>query len=314
MSWISPKTQLLLLGAGELGSAFLPHLSSLPDVHITVGVRSIAKYTHLSSLTVSLRSIDLSGPSSSLIETFSKFNIIISATGFGSSAGVVTKLAQEVLEAGKLRKERDAESGKLWFFPWQWGVDYDITGDGDGLMPLFGEQRDVRDLLRSQAAQANVKWTVVSTGIFMSFLFEQFWGVVDRSKEDKITVRALRSWDHGTCVTDVSDIGKVLARIVAGDVESEDKVVYVSGDSITYSQLADTVERVVGKKIEREEWTEEYLREELEKDPGDLIKKYRLVFARDGVFWEKERTVNYQLKIPMLDVETYAKELLLDKS
>lgn len=295
------------MGAGELGTAFLPHLSALPNIHITIGVRTISKYTQLSGPNITLRSLDITGPSKELSETFAAFDTIISCTGFGQDAGTVTKLASEILTAGKLRK--DAGKGRLWFFPWQWGVDYDITGDGEGLMPLFGEQGEVRNLLRAKAVESNVKWTIVSTGIFMSFLFEQFWGIVDREGE-KITVRALRNWDHKVTVTDVSDIGKVLARIVAGDVESENRVVYVAGDTVSYGQLADIVERATGKEVEREEWSISHLKEELAKDPDNIIKKYRVVFARDGVWWDKELTANHQLGVPVRDVETYARQKL----
>jgi hypothetical protein len=291
-------------------------------------VRSIPKYTHLSRLNVSLTLIDLDWPSEKLSDVFSKYDIIVSATGFATSPGTVTKLAQEVLQAGRLRLSSGttgspdasvSKASKIWFFPWQWGADYDVTLDGHGLMPLFGEQKAVRDLLRKEASDAGVKWTVVSTGIFMSFLFEQFWGVIDRSGEGKagdgvgdgrVTVRALGSWDHGVVVTDVSDIGKVLARILEGALESEDKVLYVAGDSVTYAQLADTVSRVTGKEVHREEWSTEYLEEELSKDPENQIKKYRVVFSRPGVFWSKEGTVNQRLEIKTLDVETYARDVL----
>ncbi|KAJ4295605.1 hypothetical protein N0V90_007618 [Kalmusia sp. IMI 367209] len=303
---MSPTT-ILLIGAGELGTAFLPHLAALPDTHITIGVRTPAKYEQLSASNISLTPLDITGPSEALSKIFAKYDIVISATGFGQSAGTITKLAKEILDAGQLR--RKAGKSKLWFFPWQWGVDYDITGDGNGLMPLFGEQVEVRNLLRAEAAQHNVKWTIVSTGIFMSFLFEQFWGIVDRD-EDKVAVRALRNWDHKVTVTDVKDIGKVLARVVAGEVESENRVVYAAGDTVSYGQLADIVERVTKGKVRREEWTIPHLEAELSKEPDDLIKKYRLVFARDGVWWDKELTVNHKLGVPVVDVETYAQGLL----
>ena len=227
----------------------------------------------------------------------------------------MTKLALEVLEAGKLRQEQG--KARLWFFPWQWGVDYDITRDRNGLMPLFGEQQRVRDLLRTEAEQCGVQWTIVSTGVFMSFLFEPFWGIVGRpSQRDgvgeggkEIVVRCLRDWEHGVTVTDAHDIGRVLKRILAGDVRAENRVLYVAGDSVRYRDLADVVEKVVGREVVREAWGVEYLQEELNKDPNDGIKKYRLVFAGDGVWWEKKRTVNHQLGMEMMDVETYAKKL-----
>ena len=307
----SNPTQILLLGAGELGTAIHAAISSLPNTHITIGVRNPSKHTHLQSPTTSLAALDLTSPSETLIPHFAIYDAIISATGFASSPGSVTKLATEILSAGKLRARRG--QSRLWFFPWQWGVDYDITGDGAGLMPLFGEQKSVRDLLRAEAERSNVAWTVVSTGIFMSFLFEPFWGIVDREREASgvVTVRCLRDWEHGVTVTDVGDIGRVLARVLAGDVEGENRVLYVAGDSVRYGRLADIVEEVVGSgcRVVRESWSVDYLREELRKDPDDGIKKYRLVFAGDGVYWDKETTVNYQLGMAMKDVETFARKL-----
>jgi hypothetical protein len=305
----SPQTNILLLGAGELGTAFLPHLSALPNTHITVGIRTPSKYTHLQSPNISLTPIDLSSTSSSLAKTFSNYDILISATGFGADPSSVLKLAAEALQAGKLRKEQGKD--KIWFFPWQWGVDYDVIGDGEGMMPLFGAQRDVRNLLREKAEESNVRWTVVSTGIFMSFLFEQFWGIVDRSqeKEGRVVVRCLRDWDHKVTVTDVGDIGRVLARVVMGDVQADDRVLYVAGDTVSYSRLADIVKRVSGKQVEQETWSIEDLKRELDAAPDHGIKKYRLVFARDGVWWEMGRTVNKVLNMDMMDVETFARRL-----
>jgi hypothetical protein len=313
----TPQTSILLLGAGELGTAFLPYLTTLPSAHLTLGIRSPSSYTHLSTLypSLSLAHVDLSSPSAQLASTFSQYDILISATGFAASPSSLLKLAHEVLAAGKI-KEKDSKGngkGRLWFFPWQWGVDYDTTGDGAGLMPLFSAQRDVRNLLREQAGQSNVKWTVVSTGIFMSFLFEAFWGIVEKTKEEegegKMVVRCLKDWEHKVTVTHVDDIGRVLARILAGDVEGTNGVLYVAGDTVSYGELAGIVGRVSGCSVEREEWTIPYLEGELARDPEDGIKKYRLVFARDGVWWGKEKTVNEKLGMDMMDVETFAGEL-----
>src|SRR5690242_99275 len=291
------QIRILLLGAGELGLAVHTSISSLPNTHIALAVHSPQNYTHLSSPNTTLLSIDLTSPSPSLIETFSAYPIIISCTGFATSPGSVMKLAHEILSAGQLRQRR--EMGKLWYFPWQWGVDYDVTGDRNGVMPLFGEQKAVRELLRKEAEQSGVCWTVLSTGIFMSFLFEPFWGVVDRIAEHEkvLTVRCLGEWGHGFTVTDVGDIGRVIRRILTGDVEAENRVLYAAGDSVRYGELADIVGRVTGCDVVKEAWSVEHLQEELKKDPDDGIKKYRLVFSGDGVFWQKEKTVNHQLGI-----------------
>ncbi|KAF2659920.1 NAD(P)-binding protein [Lophiostoma macrostomum CBS 122681] len=223
---MAQRNEILLLGAGELGAAFLPHLATLAQTHVTIGVRTPSKYEHLSKDrdNVGLLTLDTTGPSEELSRIFAKFDTVISCTGFGQSPEGMSKLAEEVLRAGRIRAEEG--KGRVWFFPWQWGVDYDVTGDSEGLMPLFGEQVKVRNLLRKTAVQSNIKWTIVSTGIFMSFLFEQFWGMVDQ-EDRRIKVRALGSWDHKVSVTDVGDIGKCLAKVVAGDIESENRIVYV---------------------------------------------------------------------------------------
>ncbi|KAF1844996.1 NAD(P)-binding protein [Cucurbitaria berberidis CBS 394.84] len=300
-------TKILLLGAGELGTAFLPHLSALPNTHITIGVRSPQNYTHLTTSNITLTPLDLTSSSTHLAELFSHYDILISATGFGQDTTSIPKLATEALEAGKLRKARG--ESKLWFFPWQWGVDYDVTGDVDGLMPLFGAQKSVRNRLRAEAEDSHVQWTIVSTGIFMSFLFEEFWGIVERKGKGEVTVRSLRDWEHGVTVTDVQDIGRVLARIVAGDVDAENRVLYLAGDSIRYGELADLIGRVTGKEVVREAWSVDHLKEELRKDPENGIKKYRLAFAGEGVVWSSKGTVNYELGIDMLDLGTYVKRL-----
>jgi hypothetical protein len=275
-------------------------------------VRSPDKYTHLASPTTSLTQLDLNSDSASLAETFSQYDILISATGFAQAPGTVTKLANEALAAGKLRRERGR--GKLWFFPWQWGVDYDVTGDGAGLMPLFGEQKRVRDELRQHAADNHVTWTVVSTGIFMSFLFEPAWGMVQQGEEGgPVTVRCLGSWQHQVTVTDVKDIGRVLARIVAGDVPAEDRVLYAAGDTVSYGELAGLVQDARGEEVQREEWSVPYLEEELAKDPDNGLKRYRLVFAREGVWWDKANTVNSRLDMELTTVETWVKAALARK-
>lgn len=148
----------------------------------------------------------------------------------------------------------------------------------------------------------------------MSFLFEPFWGIVDRSREGsegKVIVRCLKDWRHGVSVTAERDIGRVLGRIVKGDVDARDKVVYVAGSSVAYGELAGMVQRVVGQGVvvERETWGVEGLREQARRDPGDGVKAYRVAFAGEGVAWDKKETVNEELGMEMLGVEEYAKEL-----
>lgn len=145
----------------------------------------------------------------------------------------------------------------------------------------------------------------------MSFLFSESWGIVSHSR-GKMSVTALRNWEHKVTVTHVDDIGRVVAMILDGDVDARDRVVYVAGQTVSYGELADIVGRVMGKEVKREALGIEYLEEELRKDPEDWLKKYRLVFAREGVWWDEEGTVNRKLGVEMVRVEEYARKVLVE--
>ena len=106
---------------------------------------------------------------------FTDYDIAISASGFVGGPSTQKHICQAVLQ-----------SRVKWFFSWQVGVDYDVIGKGSA-QPLFDEQLEVRETLRRQS---EVKWTLVSTGIFASFFFDKAFGVVDlhtSSGRDKVT-------------------------------------------------------------------------------------------------------------------------------
>ena len=190
------------------------------------------------------------------------------------------------------------------------------------------EQCAVRTLLREKSEKAGVEWTIVSTGIFMSFIFEDWFGIVEGLAEglksgergkvgEKVTVRALGGWGNKVTLTDVSDIGKVVAELVARPLEERNdkggSVVFTAGQTVTCMELADLVEGVLGEKtrVEREESTLDYLREELKKEPGDQLRKYRVLFATgEGFSWSEEKTINTKRGIETAGVERWLKERL----
>lgn len=293
-----PTNSILVLGAGELGHEILSSL-----------VNSRLFNTPSSPATISLlvRPTSLSNPSASkleqqnayrsqgiqlvpgdidnddqaaLAELFRPYTTVIHAGGMNSPPGTMTKITLAVLGAGV----------KL-YMPWQHGVNYDAIGreGGEG---LFSEQVGVRELLRGQRT---TEWVVLSCGIFTSFLFEDFWGVVKKEvSEDgreRIQVTALNSWDDVITTTTAEDIGRCAAELVLDPAAPKNQPVYIAGDTLTYGELADTIQRVTGKEVVRNVWPVEYLREESRKTPGDKLKKYRVVFAEGtGLSWPLEGT------------------------
>lgn len=306
---MSHDNSILVLGAGELGMAMLRSLvqraGPTSGVSVAVLLRPSAMDSHnpdkrkaidaLRALGVEPIAGDLSAQSvAELATVFGRFDTVISCTGFVGGRGVQRKITQAVLEAGVKR-----------FFPWQFGVDYDVIGRGSA-QDLFDEQLDVRDLLRSQD---RTEWVIVSTGMFTSFLFEPSFGVVDLAQN---TVNALGSWDNAVTVTTAEDIGALTTGIVFAEPRIANQVVYVAGDTVTYGHLANTVERVLGLNVRRAEWRVPELKRQLAEMPDDSIRKYRVVFAEGrGVAWDKDRTFNAQHGIGVCGLENWIRQNVL---
>lgn len=302
------NTSILVLGAGELGMAVLRNLAKRVALHpgttLTVLLRPATLTSQepskqqdlavLRSLGINFLAGNLAADSANDLATqFQSFHTVVGCTGYVGGSGTQLKLARAVLDAGVSR-----------YFPWQFGVDYDIIGRGSA-QDLFDEQLDVRDLLRSQSRTA---WVIISTGMFTSFLFDSSFGIVDTAQN---TVHALGSWDTAVTVTTSEDIGTLTAEILFAEPHIVNRVVYTAGDTVTYAQLADIVESVLGREIRRVEWSIPQLKGELAQDPSNVIKKYRVVFAESkGVAWEVDKTFNAQHGVDVIGVEQWARENL----
>jgi hypothetical protein len=323
---------ILILGAGELGTSILRHLASHPSLHhthITLALRPSSitsppspRQSHLRTLIhppdrLSFAPLDLSLPTAeadltSLIQTTSA-DIVISATGFAGTgqadSSVQLTILDAVLSAGCVKR----------YFPWQFGVDYDVIG-GQVAGGLMEEQCRVREALRKRSERAGVEWCILSTGMFMDFVFEEWFGVVEglgaalkgRGREKaagEVVVRALGSWDTKVTLSDVEDIGRLVADLVVSPPRNSDEggsVLFMAGQTVTYRELADAVERVLGKEVTREMWSMDCLRRELDKDADNQIKKYRVLFGKgDGVSWDVKQTINVERGFQTNDLENW---------
>lgn len=307
MSNTQPKSNVtLVIGAGELGMAMLRALSdqrcSNRDGSLSVLLRPVAtdefnraqnrQGASLRSMGVEIVRADLAAETEDgLAAIFAEFSTVICCTGFVGGAGTQRKITAAALKAGVER-----------YVPWQFGVDYDVVGRGSG-QDVWDEQLDVRQMLR---AQSRTCWTIVSTGMFTSFLFEPVFGLVDL-KEGR--VHALGRWENRLTVTTPEDIGRLTAAILAHR-PSDNAVVFVAGDTLSYAALADTVESQLGRPVQRILWTIETLRSEAAAHPDDVMRRYHLAFAREtGVAWDKKRTFNVTQGIPVTDVPTWLGKL-----
>lgn len=299
----SPGERILVLGAGELGLAMLKALSrngrrpenaalSVLLRQSTIDSNDQAKQREVAALRdlgVCIEPGDVAIQSiSDLAAIFSGFDTVVSCVGFSAGGGTQLKIAHAVLKAGVKR-----------YFPWQFGVDYDVIGRGSP-QNLFDEQLDVRDLLRDQD---RTDWVIVSTGMFTSFVFERSFGVVDLPRR---TVHALGDWDNAVTLTTPEDIGALTADIAFAVPRISNKVVYLAGDTITYRALADLVDSILAIKVQRVVWPLATLVDQLRHDPDNAMKKYRAVFAQGiGVAWDRDGTYNVQHGIEMTTAEQW---------
>jgi NAD(P)-dependent dehydrogenase (short-subunit alcohol dehydrogenase family) len=287
---------ILVLGAGELGMSVMRHLARQAQGRIAVMWRPPTGDRPSERQRLTLHAIQALGievlvgdavadSEEQLARLFGEFDVLISCLGFVAGAGTQLKLSRAALRSDLKR-----------YLPWQFGVDYDVIGWGSP-QDLFDEQLQVRQLLRGQS---RVQWLIISTGMFTSFLFEPAFGVVDLAQNK---VRALGSWDTAVTLTTSDDIGRLTATILF-DPLLVNQVVHIAGDTLTYGQLADTIDERLGRTVERVEWTHAALQADLAAAPDDSMRKYRAVFAQGkGVAWDKAGSYNGQRR---LDTTTVA--------
>jgi hypothetical protein len=294
---------ILVLGAGELG---LPVLRSLANrakaingVKISVLLRASAvesnskdkqrDISEIRDLGIEIVIGDLVKSSiDELAVVFARYDTVVGCAGYAAGVDTPMKLARAALQARIPR-----------YFPWQFGVDFDVIGRGSP-QDIFDAQLDVRELLRSQHV---TEWVIISTGMFMSYLFEPEFGVVDLQDN---SIHALGSLSTAVTVTTPDDIGVLTAEVLFATPRIRNEIVFLAGDTVTYGEVADKLESSLGRPFSRSVWSEEYLLDELAREPNNMMRKYRAAFAQGrGVAWDKRGTFNSQRGLVVTDVASW---------
>lgn len=294
---------ILVLGAGVLGLPVLRNLArkakDVEGARINVLLRASAiesrepnkrnDIAEIRDLGIEIVSGDLVKSSiDELSAVFARYDTVIGCAGYAAGIDTPMKLARAALQARIPR-----------YFPWQFGVDFDVIGRG-GPQDIFDAQLDVRELLRSQR---QTEWVIISTGMFMSYLFEPEFGVVDLQND---AVHALGTLDTAVTLTTPEDIGALTAEIVFATPRIRNEIVYLAGDTVTYGEVADKLQAGLGRPFKRSAWSVEYLLDELARDPQNMMRKYRAAFAQGrGMSWDKGGTFNQRKGIPVTDVASW---------
>jgi hypothetical protein len=305
---IPTSRSILIIGAGELGMPVLRNVArrarDVEGASVSVMLRASTvsseapdkqrDMAEIRSLGIEFVEGDLvKNTVEELASVFAGYDTVIGCAGITAGIETPMKVAQAALQA-KLRR----------YFPWQFGVDFEVIGRGSP-QDIFDSQLDVRELLRSQD---ETEWVIISTGMFMNYLFEPNVGMVDLSND---TVNALGSLDTAVTVTTPEDIGSLTAEILFAEPRIRNEIVYLAGDTIMYGELADTLEEVLQRPFQRNEWTVPFLLEQLAGDPDNMTSKYRAVFAQGrGVAWDKSQTFNARRGIPVTNVREWVQQNL----
>ncbi len=291
---------ILVLGAGELGMPVLRNLArrakDIKGAKISVLLRESAiesgdpakqrDIAEIRAADIEIVLGDLVNDTiDELAELFARYDTVLGCAGYAAGVDTPMKLAKAALQSGIPR-----------YFPWQFGVDFEAIGRG-GPQDIFDAQLDVRELLRSQE---KTEWVIISTGMFMSYLFEPDFGVVDLENNE---VHALGSLDNAVTLTTPDDIGVLTAEIMFFEPKIRNEIVFLAGDTVTYSEVADKLEAATGRSFKRSVWTVPFLMDELKNDPKNMMRKYRAAFAIGrGVSWPKEGTFNDREGIAVTDL------------
>lgn len=103
----------------------------------------------------------------------------------------------------------------------------------------------------------------------------------------------------------------MLAHVVLAIPEGDtlNQVVYIGGDTVTYTELANRLAEAFRADFRCEEWSLAWLRSRLETEPDNLWYKYQVVFGEGrGVSWGQSETLNGRYGIPMVDINAYVAE------
>ena len=160
---------------------------------------------------------------SNLVAALQGVEVVISAVG-GAALGEQILLIEAAKEAGVKR-----------FYPGEFGGD---PANG-GKSVLFDVKRDIFEVLK----KSGLEWTFIINGLFLEYLYSPFLGV--DVANNKITFVGTK--DTKLSYTALKDIGAFTAESINNPI-SKNAVIKVVGETISYGQIAETIEKSTGKK------------------------------------------------------------------
>ena len=256
---------------GRLSPALLVRSSSLQNEAKAAKVRS------LQALGVELVHGDCDDPTAELAARLRGFHTVVSVVGGPSFRDAQLNLLEACKQAGVKR-----------FIPSDWSVDTEAAGEGHALSRLYDNKRAVTEALR--VSEPALDYVRVMPGLYAELLFSP-WGGVDIAN---LTVTAPYSLDTRVTFTSTADIGRITAALLLSD-DVHRAVVNISSDTLTFAEIADTIERITGKAVQRRVWAASDIDAAIAA-PTRSVKAEAAKFLGEGrgAWWEQSASWNNQ--------------------
>ncbi|KAH6682679.1 hypothetical protein B0J14DRAFT_673066 [Halenospora varia] len=227
----SPIKSVLIIGAsGSVG----PHIvTALLASNFSVSVLTRETSTSTFPGEVTVYKTDYS--QESLLLAFKDIDAIISAIATFS-----THLQKTIIGAA-------ITAGVKRFIPSEYGIDTSVPTIAEFLPPALPKQETIK-YLKSQ--EDKISWTAVCVGGFFDWIFQypglMGWDLPGR----KVTI-----FDGGDVeyeATNVGQIGKAVAAVLADEhvEETKNKYVYINSFTTTQNQVLKTLEKHTGEKFD----------------------------------------------------------------
>jgi len=226
-----------------------------------------------------------------LIKLFSGQDVVVSAVA-GSQ---LTAQARCIVPAQK--------AGVKWFVPSEFGVDHEIIGRGS-VMAYFDDK-----IAHSEAIhEAGLDVMHVNTGNFAEYVLSPFSGL-DLANS---TQTAQGGADVAFNTTPLAEVGRQVAdAIVTG--RGRNQTIH-TGETITYAQLGDLVERITGKKLTRKVRTVAEAHAEIAANPQNTLARYGVIFGSGkGTSWPQSETYAVKNNLKVQTFEEFARKALAPK-
>lgn len=167
---------------------------------------------------------------------------------------IVSLVHYPILKDGQLKLIEAAKKADInWFIPSEFGMSNADYGRGNPFG--YDEKLDVQEALK----KSELNWTIICTGICTDLIYPNgpFIDIKNR------VIKAPKSFENKFTHTCLKDVGGLLAQVLLHqDDDVKNRYLYMGAETISYEQVAQTLEKHLGYPFRREILNEETVKDQ----------------------------------------------------